>query len=239
MLLITHHFRLITATLISCALTLLTATATHAAGMIPETTVIILDEGVGEKTINIKNSDPSPALLYSTIENLEDDQENLIVITPPVARVEPGETQAVRFLLNSPTPLKVQRLRRVTFEGIPPKDNSTGARIGMNVRQNLPVIINPKGLEKEPEPWTRLKWSVHGKNLTVENPSPYVVRLGQAVTVLPSNTIASLPKLYVLPNEKITVALPEEVKAGATAIKIQPATVYGFSVDSYEAPLTN
>ncbi|QQX56983.1 fimbria/pilus chaperone family protein [Pseudomonas chlororaphis] len=233
-----HQHRLIITAFISCTFSLLAPHAAYAAGMIPETSVVILDESVGETTINIKNSDASPALLYSSIENLNDDKENLIVLTPPVARVEPGETQAVRFLLNSPTPLKVQRLRRVTFEGILPKDKSAGARIGMNVRQNLPVIINPKGLEKDREPWLHLKWSAQGKNLTVENPSAYVVRLGQSVNILPSNTVANLPKLYVLPGEKITIALPTEVGAGATAVKLYPATVYGFSVESYEAPLS-
>ncbi|SDZ66957.1 fimbria/pilus chaperone family protein [Pseudomonas sp. NFIX28] len=237
MLLKPHRHRLTIATFIAFTFVLLAPHAAYSAGMIPETSVIILNEEVGEATINIKNSDNSPALLYSSIENLEDDQENLVVLTPPVARVEPGETQAVRFLLNSPTPLKVQRLRRVTFEGILPKDKSPGARIGMNVRQNLPVIINPKGLEKDREPWLHLKWSVQGKNLTVENPSAYVVRLGQSVNVLPSNSLVNLPKLYVLPGEKITIALPNEI-AGATAIKLYPATVYGFAVESYEAPLS-
>ncbi|WP_277591584.1 fimbria/pilus chaperone family protein [Pseudomonas chlororaphis] len=237
MLLKTHRHRLIVTTFIVCTFALLAPHAAYAAGMIPETSVVILDEGLGEATINIKNSDNSPALLYSSIENLQDDQENLVVLTPPVARVEPGETQAIRFLLNSPTPLKVQRLRRVTFEGILPKDKSTGAKIGMNVRQNLPVIINPKGLEKDREPWLHLKWSVQGKNLTIENPSAYVVRLGQSVNVLPSNSLVNLPKLYVLPGEKITIALPNE-EVGATAIKLYPATVYGFAVESYEAPLS-
>lgn len=63
----------------------------------------------GEATINIKNSDSRPALLYSQILPVENDDENLIVLTPPVARVDPGETQAIRFLLQTTEPLKVQR----------------------------------------------------------------------------------------------------------------------------------
>ena len=215
----------------------LTMAPVQAAGMIPETSVVILDEADGETSINLKNSDSHPALLYSHILPIEGDDENLIVLTPPVTRVEAGETQAIRFLLQTSEPLKVQRLRRVIFEGIPPKDKSAGMRVSMNVRQNLPVIINPKGLAKDKEPWRRLQWSVQNGKLQVANPDAYVVRLDQAVTLNPANTLVQLPRAYVLPGEVITLDVPAATLATLTDATLSPATVYGYSVDQYTAPI--
>lgn len=216
----------------------LIVTGAHAAGMIPETSVVILNEVNGEATINIKNSDSRPALLYSQILPVENDDENLIVLTPPVARVDPGETQAIRFLLQTTEPLKVQRLRRVVFEGIPPKDDSAGVRVNMNVRQNLPVIIHPKDLPMDKEPWRRLKWSIQNSKLQVTNPDAYVVRLDQAITLIPSNSIVQLPRSYLLPGEVITLDVPSDTLNTLKNIILSPATVYGYTVDKYTAPVS-
>ena len=218
--------------------TSLIVTGAHAAGMIPETSVVILNEVNGEATINIKNSDSRPALLYSQILPVENDDENLIVLTPPVARVDPGETQAIRFLLQTTEPLKVQRLRRVVFEGIPPKDDSAGVRVNMNVRQNLPVIIHPKGLAMDKEPWRRLKWSIQNSKLQVTNPDAYVVRLDQAITLMPSNSIVQLPRSYLLPGEVITLDVPSDTLSTLKDIILSPATIYGYTVDKYTAPVS-
>ena len=219
--------------------TSLIATGAHAAGMIPETSVVILNEVNGEATINIKNSDSRPALLYSQILPVENDDENLIVLTPPVARVDPGETQAIRFLLQTTEPLKVQRLRRVVFEGIPPKDDSAGVRVNMNVRQNLPVIIHPKDLPMDKEPWRRLKWSIQNSKLQVTNPDAYVVRLDQAITLMPSNSIVQLPRSYLLPGEVVTLDVPSDTLNTLKDIILSPATVYGYTVDKYTAPVSH
>ena len=217
----------------------LIVTGAHAAGMIPETSVVILNEVNGEATINIKNSDSRPALLYSQILPVENDDENLIVLTPPVARVDPGETQAIRFLLQTTEPLKVQRLRRVVFEGIPPKDDSAGVRVNMNVRQNLPVIIHPKDLPMDKEPWRRLKWSIQNSKLQVTNPDAYVVRLDQAITLMPSNSIVQLPRSYLLPGEVVTLDVPSDTLNTLKDIILSPATVYGYTVDKYTAPVSH
>jgi len=218
--------------------TSLIVTGAHAAGMIPETSVVILNEVNGEATINIKNSDSRPALLYSQILPVENDDENLIVLTPPVARVDPGEIQAIRFLLQTTEPLKVQRLRRVVFEGIPPKDDSAGVRVNMNVRQNLPVIIHPKDLPMDKEPWRRLKWSIQNSKLQVTNPDAYVVRLDQAITLMPSNSIVQLPRSYLLPGEVITLDVPSDTLSTLKDIILSPATIYGYTVDKYTAPVS-
>ncbi len=81
-------------TLSWCAILLFCASGMAVAdGMQPETTVVVLYEENGEATINIKNTDPGPALLHSVIENIPEDKEPLLIVTPPITRVEAGETQ--------------------------------------------------------------------------------------------------------------------------------------------------
>lgn len=207
----------------------------YADGMQPQTSVVILNEADGETSINVKNTDATPSLLYTTIEDIPEDKEAFIMLTPPVARVEAGETQLVRFLLNTKEPLKTQRLKRVIFEGIAQRPGGGSARIGVTVRQNLPLIVHPKGLERNREPWKLLKWQVEGDTLSVVNDSPYVVRLAQEVDIQPSGTRVKLARTYVLPGE--TLSADGKVDGPATSVTIHPATVYGYSVDQYDAPL--
>jgi P pilus assembly chaperone PapD len=210
-----------------------------ATGMQPETSVLILYEAEGETSINIKNTDAMPALLYSSIENIPEDSESLVVLTPPVTRVESGETQLVRFLRQGGEPLKTQRLKRVIFEGIPQKADSQGkATIGMSIRQNLPLIIHPKGLERNREPWKLLSWSIKDGKLVAVNESAYVVRMAQELELKPSGKMASLPRSYVLPGETLTVALDPQA-TNSSSVTIGPATIYGYAVDNYDAPIGN
>lgn len=127
----------------------------HADGMIPETSVVIVYEGEAEAAIKVTNSDPGPALLHVTLEHIPEDSASLLFVTPPLSRVEAGASQLVRFILSNPEPLTTQRLKRVIFEGLAQSSQPSPrgeARVSVNVRQNLPVILHPKGLAKNAEP---------------------------------------------------------------------------------------
>lgn len=207
-----------------------------AAGMRPETTVIVLNEADGEVSINVTNTDNGPALLHSAIEDIPEDLEPLIVVTPPVTRVDAGEQQMVRFLSIADQPLKTQRLKRVSFEGIPQTPPGGGATIGISLRQNLPLILHPKGLPRNDAPWELLTWHLQGRTLKVRNDSPYVVRLASDINLNPQKIKASLPRTYILPGEVLSVEFEKPV-AGANSVTFEPATIYGFAVDSYNALL--
>ncbi|KQQ60806.1 fimbrial chaperone protein [Pseudomonas sp. Leaf129] len=221
------------ATLLTCSPGL------HADGMIPETSVVIVYEGEAEAAIKVTNSDPNPALLHVTLEHIPEDSASLLFVTPPLSRVEAGASQLVRFILSNPEPLTTQRLKRVIFEGLAQSTqpgNPGEARVSVNVRQNLPVILHPKGLAKNAEPWKGLHWSLHDGQLTVANPTPYVVRLSQELHSVPSQTPWQLPRSYVLPGDTLT--LPGNASAAADRqIRFTPATVYGFAVGTHEATL--
>ncbi|MDY7536097.1 fimbria/pilus chaperone family protein [Pseudomonas sp. Bout1] len=220
----------------SVGLFLYVTTPVMADGMQPETTVVVLYEEDGEATINVKNTDMGPALLHSVIENVPEDLESLLIVTPPITRVEAGDTQLVRFISTLKAPLKTQRLKRVSFEGIPQARAPGGATIGISIRQNLPLILHPQGLPRHHTPWELLKWKRDGEQLSVHNNSAYVVRLALDVQLLPHKRVATLPRTYILPGE-VLVAKVDGSLEGAVSVEIQPATVYGFSVEHYLAPV--
>lgn len=59
-----------------------------AAGMVPQSSIVIIEESDGEGVIDIKNTDMVPNLFITQIENIAEDEEELITVFPPVARVE-------------------------------------------------------------------------------------------------------------------------------------------------------
>ncbi|QVM95368.1 fimbria/pilus periplasmic chaperone [Pseudomonas sp. SORT22] len=217
-----------------CTLPLMQA---HADGMVPRTSVVIVEEArANGSDFVVTNTDPHAALLAVFIENPSEDTDNLLVVQPTVARVEAGKEQQVIFHYVGKEPLQTQRLRRVIFEGI--RETAPGdpgaMRVNFGVRQNLPVILHPKGLARNSEPWKGLTWRIDGKQLRVENNTPYVVRLAQELKLLPGQHALDLGRTYLLANQTITLDLPDAA-AAANTVRFQPATVYGFAVDPYEA----
>jgi P pilus assembly chaperone PapD len=229
---------ILTSLLRSASLCLIfTTVIANATGILPETSVIIVEQGDGEGSINLKNTDSFPVLLLTTLQNTKDDKDSLLTITPPAARVEPGKVQRVRFLITDNTLLKTERLKRVVFEGIPPQKKNQN-EVRMTIRQNLPVIIRPAGLAREQAPWKLLIWNKAANGLTVTNPSPYVVRLSQQVNTLPGNGEWTLPEAYVLPGQTITLTKSKtDAGAAMSQVTLYPATTWGFSVASYTAPV--
>ena len=100
--------------------------------------------------------------------DLPDDKGLKLVTTQPVVRLEPGQTQQLRFILQTSKPLDVEHYKRVTFEGIPPKSDDNKVKIGINIRQDLPVLIRPAKLAVVTDAWKFLEWTASGTSVTVK-----------------------------------------------------------------------
>lgn len=226
----------------SSAVVMLAAFAMHSApaaamGLVPETSMLLIKEAENGGSMNLKNSEANPLLLYTTVVDLPDDTGTNLLVTQPVTRVEGNQTQHVRFVLQTDAPLTTEHLKRVIFEGIP--QNTPGKnKVGFSIRQNLPVIIHPTNLPEVQNAWTLLTYKAKGKQLTLTNPSPYVVRFQPTVTTLPSNNTASMKQTYILPGKTLTVEMKKEISADSQ-VKIAPVSRYGVKVDDYIASLTH
>lgn len=208
-----------------------------AAGMVPETTLLMIDEASHGGVMNVKNTDTIPTLLYTSIVDSEDDVGVKLTVTQPLVRLEPGQEQQVRFILETDKPLTVEHYKRVIFEGIPPKTSDKNVKVGINIRQSLPVLIHPETLPVVTDAWTLLSWSVAGKEVQVKNSSPYVVRFNTNVTLLPSRTEGVLNKTFILPGETMKVQMDKPAGSADNAVEFSPASRYGIEVENYTAPL--
>lgn len=206
-----------------------------AAGMVPDTSLLIVNEDKQGASMDVKNTDAEAQLLYTKIIDLPDDPKPGLIATQPVVRVDAGKTQRVRFVLkNNNEPLKVEHFKRVIFTAIPQREKN---KVKVVFSQNLPVIIHPAGLAVNIEPWKALTWQIKNGNVTVENNTPYVVRLEQKVKLMASGKIATLAKTYILPGEKMTASAPAKISASEKQIEIYPATRYGYKAGNYIADL--
>lgn len=205
-----------------------------ATGMVPETSVLLVDAMKGEATMNITNTDSKPALLYTNIVDLPESNKSVrLIVSQPVVRVEAGAVQRMRFLLQMEKPLMQEELKRVTFEGIPPKEKGN-ERLAVTIRQDLPVIIHPAGLAEDIAPWKHLQWQKKSNFLIVNNPSNYVVRMTTGFKSLPSGQQGRLKNTYLLPHTSMTVPLPDKAD---TQIEFYPASRYGYKGERHIAPL--
>lgn len=211
-------------------------TLAYADGMLPETSLLIIDEATHSGVMNLKNTNDVPLLLYTTVKDLPDDTGTKVIVTQPVVRVEPGQNQQVRFILQTDKPLTHEHYKRVVFEGIPPKKDGKSMKISFNVEQNLPILTRPASLTVVTDAWKYLEWSREGEKYLVKNPSKYVVRLANQVIFKPSQTSGTISKTYILPGEALPVAL-EKYNSGDTEVQFFPASRYGVEVPSFTSEL--
>ncbi|MDK9607143.1 fimbria/pilus chaperone family protein [Lelliottia wanjuensis] len=210
--------------------------AALATGMVPESSLLIIEEQDKGGSINVTNTDPHPSLLYTNVVDIPDDKGTHLTVTQPVTRVEGGQTQQLRFILATDAPLTTEHLKRVTFEGIPPKTKSDHSRVSINIRQDIPVLIHPVSLPVVKDAWTLLKWSATGNTVTVKNDSPYVVRLAENLVAEPSGVRMKLKQTYILPGQTLSAQANTSL-AGNSQLKFFPASRYGIDVPSYIATL--
>lgn len=205
-----------------------------ASGMLPQTSVLLVDEGKGEASMNITNTDAFPSLLYTKIVDLPGGDKSIqLIVTQPVVRVDAGQMQKIRFILHKDKPLVQEEMKRVVFEGIPPK-HSGNNELKVTIRQDLPVIIHPAGLAEDLSPWKHLIWQKKGADLEVRNPSKYVVRMVASFKGLPSGKAGILTKTYLQPNGSITVKMPAP---GDSKVEFYPASRYGYKGERYTASI--
>lgn len=203
-------------------------TLSRASGVQPDTSAVIINEAQKGGSINVTNTEKVPVLLYTKVVDLPDDPTPRLIVTQPVARLEPGQSQRVRFVLNSDGPLQREHIKRVYFEGVAAQAGN-GSQINVTVRQDLPVIIVPAALIRERDMWKDLSWSLSGETLRVTNTGKQVVRLKPQLTLLPAGTALSLGKSYILPGETLSVSAHAGTHlSGQQQVQFSPVTRYGF-----------
>lgn len=190
-----------------------------------ETMTVILDSEEPRKIFNVKNTGSEPILLSTKVSDLDNQHEiaKNIIITPPITRIEPDQSQNINFILKDGIEFDDEQILKASFQGIGvAKANSTK----MPIRQDIAMLIIPKGLTIEREPWKNLEVKQVNNQLILKNNGKQVIRMAPAFSSLPSNNGYSIGQFYIRPQEEIKV----DVKEKLTEIKISPLSRYGFKL---------
>lgn len=199
-------------------------------GVLPEVPVVIINAAQQGGSINVKNTDPVPVLLYTRLVTLPDDPQPGLFVTQPVVRLAAGQTQKVRFLYSPNGKLTTEHFSRVFFETIPEKKETDRNTLSLSVSQDLPVVIVPEDLMNTQEmPWEKARWTVNQGTLRITNGGRQVMRLQPRITLFPQKQAVTLGRNYILPGETLQVPLSEKMRA-ASSVQFAPVTRYGFSV---------
>ena len=205
-------------------LILLISHFSHASSQL-ETMTVILDSEEPRKIFNVKNTGSEPILLSTKVSDLDKQHEiaKNIIITPPITRIEPDQSQNINFILKDGIEFDDEQILKASFQGIGvAKVNSTK----MPIRQDIAMLIIPKGLTIEREPWKNLEVKQVNNQLILKNNGKQVIRMAPAFSSLPSNNGYSIGQFYIRPQEEIKV----DVKEKLTEIKISPLSRYGFKL---------
>jgi chaperone protein EcpD len=192
------------------ALVAMTAAVTLSAqaGVVISGTRVIYPEGNKEVSVRLTNAGSDPALVQAWVD---DGRENAtpndlsvpFVLTPPVARIEPGKGQTLRLMFTgADLPKDKESVFWFNALEIPPKPVNADSRNLMQFafRTRIKLFYRPSGLTGNPiENIKQVTWSLapaaNGKGLRVRanNPSPYFVSFGELSVIEGGKSIALEP----------------------------------------------
>ncbi len=197
-----------------------------------ESTGIILPESEKRVSFNIQNISSSPILLVTKLLDLDgNDYSKRILISPPITRIDAGQSQQVNFVLKDGPKLDHEILLKAAFEGVSQAAENTAK---MPVRQDIGFLIQPASVLQNKTPWEGLKFQLDANQLTVSNPSKNVVRMAPQLTLLPSNVTVALTNFYLLPGQSEQVS----ISGNPTSVTVIPLSRYGFKLPDVTLPIS-
>ncbi|HGH0375346.1 TPA: fimbria/pilus chaperone family protein [Yersinia enterocolitica] len=197
-----------------------------------ESTTVILKESEGRASFTIDNTSANPILLVTKLIDIDGkDFSKQILISPPVTRIDAGQSQQVNFVLKKGAVLDNEVLLKAAFEGV---EQVSGNATVMPIRQEIGFLIQPSAVPQIKNPWEELVFSASGNNLTIKNPGKHVVRLGPQVVLVPSNEVVPLGNPYIMPGTSKQFS----IKSSPTSVKVTPLSRYGFVQTEVALPVT-
>lgn len=197
-----------------------------------ETPGVVFPENEKRVSLNIENTSNNPILLVSKLTDLDGkDYSKRILISPPISRIDPGQSQQINFVLKAGPKLEHEVLMKATFEGVAQAKENV---MQMPISQTVGFLLQPSSVSVSDTPWDGLVAKQENGQLVISNTSKRVVRLLPQITLLPSKKIVSLKQFYILPGESETVKYQG---AAPSSYTIYPLSRYGFKVPDVTLPI--
>ncbi|WP_265511446.1 fimbrial biogenesis chaperone, partial [Providencia rustigianii] len=163
--------------------TLFTIINTAYAGVIIGGTRVIYPEGSKDVSISVENPDKIPYLIQSWIDGIDEKKQSDFTITPPLFRLNPEKTNALRiFLTENKLPTDKESLFWLNIKTIPATERTENS-LQIAFKTQMKLIYRPKSLKNVDfvEEQKQLIWSKSGNKITVKNPTPYFMNF-QSIT---------------------------------------------------------
>lgn len=159
------------------------------AGVVISGTRAIYPEHVREITVQVNNVGEAPSLVQAWIDSGDPEQtaENSdapFLLTPPIARVEAGRSQALRVIFTgADLPKDRESLFWLNVLDVAPSPKESGEEqnyLQVAFRSRIKLFYRPKGLpDTANDAPPKLRWSWSGGKLQADNPTPYHVTLAE------------------------------------------------------------
>ncbi|MCL7715581.1 fimbrial biogenesis chaperone [Stenotrophomonas mori] len=209
------------------------------AGVVVNGTRVIYPAQAREVTVQIDNVGESPALVQAWIdagdaEQTADTSDAPFVLTPPIVRIEPGRSQALRVIFTgAPLPADRESLFWLNVLDVPPAPDAAASDdqnyLQVAFRSRLKLFYRPRGLEGVAnDAPAALRWSRSGDRLQVQNPSRYHVTLAEVHAAAGGRELAVEDKgAMVAPAQRLEFAAP----AGTEQVRFITINDYGGRVE--------
>ena len=196
-----------------------------------ESTGVILKEREGRTSFNVENISSEPILLVVKLHDLDNHSVSKdILISPPIIRIDPGQSQQINFVLKKGKTLDREVLLKASFEGVS-QANENSAK--MPIRQDVGFLLLAASVAETKTPWDDLTVKMVGDELVIGNEGKHVVRLAPQFTLMPSNEVLPFGEYYFMPGEIKRF----NVKAKPTSVQIIPLSRYGFKLPDITLPV--
>ncbi len=159
------------------------------AGIVISGTRVIYPAQSREITVQVQNVGDGPSLVQAWIDSGDPEQtaestDAPFVLTPPIGRVEPGRSQALRVIFTGKQlPLDRESLFWLNVLDVAPSPQANAEEknyLQVAFRSRIKLFYRPQGLpDNANDAAAKLRWRRVGAQLQVDNPTPYHVTLAE------------------------------------------------------------
>jgi len=172
-------------------------------------TRVIYPQASNQVALDIKNPDNRAYLIQAWAAkkpDINDHDDQVFVMTPPLFRLEPTSTNSVRIVYTGkPLPDDKESLYWLSIKSIPSTNPDEINTLTINVKSVMKLFFRPTSIKGDPATaYQGLKFKFDAGRLHIINPSPYYITL--ATLLLDNKKVPEPPMIpphaeVILPGE--------------------------------------
>ncbi|WP_369311235.1 molecular chaperone [Providencia rettgeri] len=191
-----------------------------------------------EITVQLNNTSDRPAVAQAWLDNGDasetpDTIKTPFQITPPISRVEAkgGQTLRIKLMDKASIPQDRESLWWLNILDIPPmakaKNGESQNILQLAIRSRFKFMYRPTGLSNRQTAPEELIIKSQGKNIVIENPTPYFITITKIST--DGKTALNSKTILLEPKNQTSVELSQTVRVGSNVV-INNINDYGSDV---------